>query len=106
MFLFVYYKTVYTESYISFYLFLSYVYIEEDNYGRNADLITKHFIAEGIVSDHSILIADVEKKPETTVSFFIHIVQEKMNRNFTMFTIICFKIFCINIILHQYLPTN
>lgn len=39
--------------------------VEEENYGRNADLITKHFIAEGIVSDHSILIADVERKPET-----------------------------------------
>ncbi|XP_060837149.1 elongator complex protein 4 [Rhopalosiphum padi] len=39
--------------------------VEEENYGRNAYLITKHFIAEGIVCDHSILIADVERKPGT-----------------------------------------
>lgn len=46
------------------------LFVEEENYGRNADLITKHFIAEGVVSDHSILIADVERKPEATVIFF------------------------------------
>lgn len=45
------------------------LFVEEENYGRNADLITKHFIAEGVVCDHSILIADIEKKPETIVSF-------------------------------------
>jgi len=46
------------------------LFVEEENYGRNADLITKHFIAEGVVSDHSILIADVERKPEAIVIFF------------------------------------
>jgi len=47
------------------------LYIEEENYGRNADLITKHFIAEGIVNDHSILIADVERNPEGIVSLLL-----------------------------------
>jgi len=47
------------------------LYVEEENYGRNADLITKHFIAEGIVNDHSILIADVEKNPEAIVSLLL-----------------------------------
>jgi len=46
-----------------------FLYVEE-NHGRNAKLITKHFIAEGVVCDHSILIADVEKKPEAIVIFF------------------------------------
>ena len=46
-----------------------FLYIEEENHGRNADLITKHFIAEGVVCDHSILIADVERNPEATVIF-------------------------------------
>lgn len=45
------------------------LYVEEENYGRNADIITKHFIAEGVVCDHSILIADIERNPETIVSF-------------------------------------
>lgn len=45
---------------------------EEENYGKNADMITKHFIAEGIVCDHSVLIADVEMKPETIVSNFVY----------------------------------
>jgi len=48
-----------------------FLFVEEENYGRNADLITKHFIAEGIVCDHSILIADVERKPGTIVIFFV-----------------------------------
>jgi len=47
--------------------FILFFYVEEENHGRNAELITKHFIAEGVVSDHSILIADVEKKPEAIV---------------------------------------
>lgn len=51
--------------------------IEEENYGRNADLITKHFIAEGVVCGHSILIADVEKKPEIIVSYFVIVENEK-----------------------------
>lgn len=44
------------------------MFTEDDNYGRNADLITKHFIAEGVVCDHSILIVDGEKNPEIIVS--------------------------------------
>lgn len=47
------------------------IFVEEENYGRNAELITKHFIAEGVVCDHSILIADVENEPETFVCYFI-----------------------------------
>jgi len=39
--------------------------VEEENYGRNADMIIKHYIAEGIVCNHSILITDIERKPET-----------------------------------------
>lgn len=66
--------------YLSTYLLIYQNYfwcVEEENYGRNADLITKHFLAEGVVCDHSILIIDVERKPETTVSgvvlfLFIH----------------------------------
>lgn len=45
-----------------------YFVTEEENYGRNADLITKHFIAEGVVCDHSVLIVDNEKKPTIIVS--------------------------------------
>lgn len=51
---------------------LFFLSIEEENYGKNADMITKHFIAEGIVCDHSVLIADVEMKPETIVSNFVY----------------------------------
>lgn len=54
--------------YCFFYTSYYYFVIEEENYGRNADLITKHFIAEGVVCDHSILIVDVEKKPEIIVN--------------------------------------
>jgi len=46
------------------------LYVEEENHGRNAELITKHFIAEGVVCDHSILIVDVERKPEAIVIYF------------------------------------
>lgn len=49
------------------------LYVEEEHHGRNADLITKHFIAEGVVCDHSILIADVERKPEAVVIFFLEL---------------------------------
>lgn len=48
-----------------------FLYVEEENHGRNAELITKHFIAEGVVCDHSILIVDVERKPEAIVIFFL-----------------------------------
>jgi len=51
-----------------------FLYVEEENHGRNADLITKHFIAEGVVCDHSILIVDVERKPEAIVNIFYSVV--------------------------------
>lgn len=51
--------------------------IEEENHGRNADLITKHFIAEGVVCDHSILIADVERNPEATANDLPKLIQEE-----------------------------
>lgn len=51
-------------------------YVEEENYGRNADLITKHFLAEGVVCDHSILIIDVERKPEIIVSGFLVFIHQ------------------------------
>jgi len=50
------------------------LHLEEENYSQNADLIIKHFIAEGVVSDHSILIADVERNPQTIVSYFIYVL--------------------------------
>lgn len=48
-----------------------FLYVEDESHGRNADLVTKHFIAEGVVCDHSIIIADIEKKPEAIVIFFL-----------------------------------
>jgi len=53
-----------------------FLFVEEENYGLNADLVTKHFIAEGVVCDHSILIVDVEKKPEAIVIFFFEVYYE------------------------------
>lgn len=58
-------------NYYKFVLFFICTNLEEENYGRNADIITKHFIAEGVVCDHSILVADIEKQPETIVSFYL-----------------------------------
>jgi len=58
------------------------LHVEEENYGRNADMIIKHYIAEGIVCNHSILITDIERKPETIVScynmYLLYEVYEKM----------------------------
>jgi elongator complex protein 4 len=42
---------------------------EEDKYGTYAKLLLKYFLAEGIVSSHSLIVASQDSNCENLVSY-------------------------------------
>ncbi|XP_050441586.1 elongator complex protein 4 [Adelges cooleyi] len=58
------------------------IFVEEEGHGRNADLILKHFIAEGVACDHSVLLASIELSPEQIMKDLPKPVQEDSDYKF------------------------
>jgi hypothetical protein len=49
--------------------FFFFIFSEEDKYGIYAKLLLKYFLAEGIVSGHSVIVASQDSNCETLVSY-------------------------------------
>lgn len=51
--------------------------IEEDKYGMYAELLMKHFLAEGVTNNHSILLASGDKSPKNILENLPSVISQK-----------------------------
>ncbi|XP_023218826.1 elongator complex protein 4-like [Centruroides sculpturatus] len=55
--------------------------IEEDKYGRYAKLLMKHFLAEGVTNNHSILLASGDESPKKILEDLPSLITQKKDSN-------------------------
>ncbi|XP_023218840.1 elongator complex protein 4-like [Centruroides sculpturatus] len=54
---------------------------EEDKYGRYAKLLMKHFLAEGVTNNHSILLASGDESPKKILEDLPSLITQKKDSN-------------------------